>query len=137
MIRMLIAALISVLALSAHADEFTCKVESTTDGDTFRCDDNTRVRIHGIDAPELDTPEGLASRNALQALIEARTLACEQNGTSYNRVVATCFLDGQDIAALMVQQVMARDCPRYSGGAYAELETDESSLLPIGGFCRP
>ena len=78
---MLIAALISVLALSAHADEFTCKVESTTDGDTFRCDDNTRVRIHGIDAPELATPEGPASRNALQALIEARTLACEQNGT--------------------------------------------------------
>jgi micrococcal nuclease len=124
-------------ALNAHADEFTCNVASTTDGDTFRCDDDTRVRIHGIDAPEMDTAEGPASRDALQALIEGRTLACEQNGTSYNRVVATCFLDDQDIAAMMVQQVMARDCPRYSGGAYAELETDESDLLPIGAFCSP
>jgi micrococcal nuclease len=77
-----------------------------------RCDDGTRIRIHGIDAPEMDTAQGSASSDALQALIVGRTVACDRKGTSYNRIVATCFLDGQDIAALMVEQVMARDCPR-------------------------
>ena len=63
------------------------------------CDDGTRVRIHGIATPSMETAQGPASRNALQALIEGRTVACEQKGTSYNRIVATCLLEGQNIAA--------------------------------------
>ena len=84
---------------NANADDFACRVSSITDGDTFRCDDDTRIRIHGIDAREMDTAQGPASRDALQLLIEGHTVACQQKGTSYNRIVATCLLEGQNIAA--------------------------------------
>lgn len=136
-VRLVVMALASLFAAgNAVADDFACRVRSVTDGDTFRCDDGTRVRLHGIDAPEMDTAQGPASRDALRLLIEGRAVACAQKGTSYNRVVATCLLDGEDIAAMMVERVMARDCPRYSGGAYSGLETDVSSELPLGKFCE-
>ena len=126
-----------IAASAATADDFTCPVEHVTDGDTFRCEDGTRIRIHGIDAPEMDTAEGPISRDALQALIGGSILVCDQKGNSYNRKVATCYLDGEDIAAAMVKRGMARDCERYSGGAYDQLETQANAALPIGSFCRP
>lgn len=33
-----------------------------------------------------------------------------------------CYVEGRDVAAQMVRLGLARDCPRYSGGRYAELE---------------
>jgi len=95
------------------------------------------IRLWGIDAPEMKTSKGPPPRDALSVLIEGRMLACEPKGTSYNRIVAQCFLGALDVSAEMVRQVEARDCPRYSGGAYAAMETDASEALPMGGFCRP
>ena len=38
---------VSMLAAgNAVADDFACRISSITDGDTFRCDDGTRV--HGL-----------------------------------------------------------------------------------------
>ena len=125
------------LSVSAHAQDFPCTVASVTDGDTFRCTDGKKIRVHGIDAPEMDTQLGPASKAALAEIIGDQAVVCEQSGTSYDRIVATCLLDGQDIAALMVQRAQARDCPRYSGGAYAEYEDTRHLSLPIGVFCSP
>jgi endonuclease YncB( thermonuclease family) len=112
-----IAALFA-FAAPLQAQDFSCTVASITDGDTFRCTDGKKIRVHGIDAPEMDTRQGPATQIALADIIGGQVVVCEQNGTSYDRIVATCLLDGQDIAALMVQRAQARDCPRYSGGAY-------------------
>ena len=40
-------------ATSVRGSSFSCAVASITDGDTLRCADGTRVRIAGIDAPEI------------------------------------------------------------------------------------
>jgi endonuclease YncB( thermonuclease family) len=34
------------------ADDFSCQVQSVTDGDTFGCTHGKKIRINGIDAPE-------------------------------------------------------------------------------------
>lgn len=53
------------------------QVASVVDGDTLRLQDGRRVRLIGLDTPELgrdgraDAPYALAARSALQALIEA------------------------------------------------------------------
>ena len=130
-------ALMAFAAVASSGDGFACRVASITDGDTFRCTDGKKIRVHGIDAPEMDTRQGPSSQAALVGIIGGRALVCEQNGTSYDRIVATCFLGGRDIAALMVQRAAARDCPRYSGGAYAEYEDTRHLSLPIGVFCSP
>src|SRR5690606_19731320 len=39
---------------SDKADEFACQVSAVTDGDTLRCADGTRVRLHAVAAREKD-----------------------------------------------------------------------------------
>jgi len=92
---------------------FACAVLYVSDGDTLRCQDGTRVRLAGIDAPEMAghcrpgrvcTPgDPLASRAALSRLAAGRTLSCRSVGTSYNRVVAFCSAGGADLSCSMVR----------------------------------
>jgi endonuclease YncB( thermonuclease family) len=80
-------------------DSFTCSVIRVTDGDTLRCSDGTRVRLAGIDAPEISpcrSPrkcvpgDADASRRVLASLAADETLTCRHVGTSYSRTVAFC-----------------------------------------------
>jgi endonuclease YncB( thermonuclease family) len=96
---------------------FLCLVASVTDGDTLRCDNGTRVRIAGIDAPEMPghcaryrqcTPgDPYASRNSLIALTQNKTLRCNSVGKSYNRVLAHCYANGQSIGCAQVRRGQA------------------------------
>ena len=54
---------------SAAAQSTPCVVERIADGDTFTCRDGRRVRLIGIDAPELAQGEsGRQARAALRRL---------------------------------------------------------------------
>ena len=54
---------------SAAAQSTACVVERIADGDTFTCRDGRRVRLIGIDAPELAQGEsGRQARAALRRL---------------------------------------------------------------------
>jgi endonuclease YncB( thermonuclease family) len=61
-------------ATLAQAQEFPCTVASITDGDTFSCTDGKKIRIHGIDAPEMDSENKLHS------------VRCRQTKASESRV---------------------------------------------------
>lgn len=80
-----------------------------------------RVRIWGIDAPELSEPGGKASRDYLRVLITGQRLSCTMiERDRYGRRVIRCSLpDGADLACRIVGAGHARDWPRYSGEAYA------------------
>ena len=41
---------------------------------------------------------------------------------TYDRCAGICYVGGKDVAAELVRQGLARDCPRYSGGRYAAAE---------------
>lgn len=81
---------------------FLCTVAAVTDGDTLRCTDSTRVRLAGIDAPELHAcprtrtcapGDAQASKRALERLATG-TLQCRHVGWSYRRRVAWCEAGG-------------------------------------------
>ncbi len=93
--------------------DFTCSAVSVTDGDTFRCD-GTRVRMQGIDAPELpghcregrDCVAGdpWASTSNLQRLIGTGPVICRTTDTdSYGRTVARCFAGDTDLSCEQVR----------------------------------
>lgn len=79
---------------------FQCQVRYITDGDTLRCMDGTRIRLHGISARESDetcrpnnpcpSASGASATTKLTELAAGQTLQCEATGTSYNRVTAIC-----------------------------------------------
>ncbi len=90
------------------------------DGDTIGRGPD-RVRIWGIDAPELSEAGGKASRDYLRGMIAGKRLSCGLvERDRYGRRVMQCHLpNGADLACQMVAAGHAEDWPRYSGGAYA------------------
>lgn len=121
-----IGALLAALAANtASAESFVCPSPSITDGDTLRCG-SVRVRLHGIDAPEMDTPAGAPSRDALVAAVGDGPVLCEDTGgRTHGRVVAICRRsDGLDVGEAVIRAGWARDWPRFSGGRYAPAEIE-------------
>lgn len=96
------------------------------DGDTISIS-GTKIRLAGIDAPELDHPWGKKSKFALISMCKGKVITAEfKDEVSYDRIVAKCCLpDGTDIAAELVKQGLALDWPKFSGGEYANLEPPE------------
>lgn len=80
---------------------FLCDVSSITDGDTLRCSDGTRIRLHAVAARESDetckpghpcpSASAASATAQLSQLASGQTLQCEQTGTSYGRVTAVCW----------------------------------------------
>ncbi len=93
------------------------------DGDTIVIN-NVRIRLAGIDAPELNHPWGKNSKWAVISMCKGKKITAKLDGNlSHDRVVATCYLpDGRDIAAELVKMGLAIDWPKFSGGKYRSFE---------------
>jgi len=108
-------------------------VDKVIDGDAFWiCDQSAchKIRLCGIDAPKLEAEAGPVSKRTLEALIADRTITCVPVGegtvcdgrskpTSYDRVVAQCFVVGHDIAGARWTPV-TRATGQLLGGYYSQ-----------------
>ena len=84
----------------------------------------TRVRLFGIDAPEMGQPCssdgrtwdcGAWARDAVANRFEGAFAQCQRIETDrYGRVVARCAVDGQDIGGLIVRSGLAWAYRRFS-----------------------
>lgn len=94
------------------------------DGDTLVIDGQI-YRIEGIDAPEraqrCGTAEtrqwscGMAAKDYLESWIADRSVTCDAHQSDgYDRLIATCTADGEDIGAKMVFEGHAWAFTRYS-----------------------
>jgi len=95
------------------------------DGDTLDIR-GARIRLAGIDAPEMDHPYGKRAKWALVNLCKGHDIRAVCDGDmSHERTVATCYLpDGRDLSAEMVKAGLAIDWPKFSRGKYASLEPE-------------
>jgi len=97
----------------SRAASFACADPRVIDGDTLRCG-STRVRLSGIDAPELPghcrpgrdcTPgDPYASTDNLRSLVGGGSIDCHQTDIDrYGRVVALCSAAGRDLSCEQVR----------------------------------
>ncbi len=95
------------------------------DGDTIRIG-KTKIRLAGIDAPEIDMPYGQKSKWAMVAICKGQVITAELDGErSYDRLVGTCYLpDGRDIGAEIIKEGLALDLPHFSDGKYRQFEPE-------------
>ena len=93
------------------------------DGDTIVIK-RIKIRLAGVDAPELDQPWGQKAKWAMVELCKGQVVTAKLNGERSNdRLVATCYLpDGRDIGAELIKQGLALDWSHFSGGSYRHLE---------------
>ena len=94
------------------------------DGDTFiahdRAGNEHRVRLWGIDAPELDDWGGERSRRFLDRLINDQTMTCYvMDVDRYDRTVAKCENENFiDVACIMIETGHADEWFYFSNGYY-------------------
>ena len=93
------------------------------DGDTIAVN-RVKIRLAGIDAPELDQPWGKKSKWEMVRLCKGQIITVELTGkSSYDRLVGTCYLpDGRDLGAEIIKAGLALDGGYYSEGKYRHLE---------------
>jgi micrococcal nuclease len=85
----------------------TWRVEAVNDGDTVTCLDTNgarvRIRLVGIDAPELDQPAGTAARAALAAKLASGSVRVAGDARDqHGRLLGTLWLDDRDLNREMV-----------------------------------
>lgn len=101
-------------AVTPAADRFACVVAYVNDGDTLRCQDGTRIRLHAVAARETDetcssghpcpTASAASATAELRRLAGNRMITCERIGQSYNRVTAICWTpDDVEINCAMIR----------------------------------
>jgi micrococcal nuclease len=123
-VRLLIPAIALVFAPLGSvtpAETSSAKVVSVHDGDTITVLDagrQTKVRLEGIDAPELRQPFGSKARDALAALTKGKTVGMIGGKPDrYGRTVARVEVDGQDVGHRLVSDGLAWHYTRYSRDA--------------------
>lgn len=89
------------LALNTEANELTGKVVSVSDGDTIRVlvnNQQLKIRLGGIDAPESDQPFGPASKRYLaEAVAGKMVVVVYEKMDRYGRIIGKVLLDGADM----------------------------------------
>ncbi len=107
----IIAALFTLApAAAGAAHTFSCSSPYVIDGDTMQCGD-VRVRLAGIDAPELHgckagrtctKGNATAARNALIGLTRTDVDCTALEVDRYGRTVALCAAAGLDLSCAMI-----------------------------------
>jgi len=99
-------------------------VATVIDGDTIEIA-GERVRLEGIDAPEIDQtcknnskvpwPAGKVAAKYLQRLLRSGIVSCRASGRdSYGRMLGRCSVNGRDVNAEMIREGMAWAFRKYS-----------------------
>jgi micrococcal nuclease len=104
------------------------------DGDTCKFKLKGReikVRLSGVDAPEIKQDYGSESRKCVLDLLQsAKAISLSCLGKSYHRRVCEILVDSKDAGSLLVEQGCAWDEPKYSKGRYKshELKAKEKKV---------
>ena len=126
--------------IPAAAAEISGVVTAVHDGDTLTLSTGDKVRVFGIDAPELAqkclhgdvcVPCGERAREALLALTAGKSVVCVHRGKSYRRIVGECSVDGVAIGPWMLREGRAVSYNRYlrkaDGPTYLDAQNEAMS----------
>lgn len=109
-LRQLLVSLVLFTSLAAGAEKAT--VTRVIDGDTVETSSGHKVRLIGINAPEIQDLFGQEAKQHLTALIQDRTVdlvsdALSSDQDRYQRLLRYVVLDGTDINKRMVEDGFA------------------------------
>jgi endonuclease YncB( thermonuclease family) len=127
------------LASSVFAEVLFGTVVAVHDGDTITLKNESgqkKIRLAGIDAPELSQPYGTESRATLRESVLGKQVQVENTKEDkYGRVVGKLMVDEQDINLKQVQSGMAwvyreyvKELSKEDRVAYLEAEAQSKAV---------
>lgn len=141
--RWLVVAAALISMSGAKAEVFDARASVVPDGDTLwvqPLDGGVRrkLRLLGIDAPEICQHGGVAARDALHALVDQKLLRVDvRYQDDYGRDLARVQVDGEDVGAKLVASGQAWSSRwRRSLGPYAAQEA-AARASRLGVFADP
>ena len=112
--------------LSIIAAGMICGSPIAVDGDTLRFG-RQYVRLWGVDAEEMDEPNGPRARAILRDIVDGRHIKCTVvTIDNYGRSVGRCTVGSIDVNREVIARGGALECKRYSGGAFRSAEPSTS-----------
>lgn len=136
-LRLLGKAAIAVAMSRAKGNAFAIRKPLVIDGDTL-FHDGKRIRILGIDAPELDQKGGTDAKNHLIRLVGSGMLRVEPQGTDkYGRILARIMAGQIDLGRAMVAAGYALAQDRAYKGAERGARWGKKGLWSRGGISDP
>jgi micrococcal nuclease len=128
-LRALFAVLLTCLCAATHTYAWQGVVTHVSDGDTvwvqpLHGGEAYKVRLQGIDAPEICQPWGPQARAALHAVLQGQVVEVQGHARdSYGRLLAQLSRQGQDVGAWMVGQGYAWSYSyQHHAGVYDALQ---------------
>ena len=115
--RTILLEFLYMISASAYADIIGF-VQKVVDGDTILLTDDYgklhKVRLLGIDAPEIDQSFGFESREMLVNLVEGeRVIIDSRKKDRYKRILGKIYLDDMDVNLTMISKGLAWHYKRY------------------------
>lgn len=128
--RSLILAAAAFLCLAAGPSH-SWRVVGVTDGDTLTCltqgNEQVKVRLDAIDAPEKGQPFGDAAKQALSAMVFGKTVTVvEKKKDRFGRTIGHVIVDGTDTNLAMLEAGMAWHYKQFSSNARLQRAEDEA-----------
>jgi micrococcal nuclease len=115
--------ILNILLLSIWTPTTTC---TAIDGDTLRCSEIGRVRLLGIDAPEMlghcrkgrtcVSGDPMASKKALEKLVARGVTISPVTRDRYGRTVAQVYAGDKNLACEQLRQGMAVYVEKWDNG---------------------
>ena len=131
-------ALFCLLALPALAADtmIVGKVVGVHDGDTLTLrtiNGTLKVRLSGIDTPELGQPFGNNAKQALSSMVFGKSVTISSTGKDrYGRTLGVVFLGNGNVNAQMIRMGMAWHYKQYSNSVPMQQFEDYARANRIG-----
>jgi len=127
---------------SLPAGGHTWRVVGVHDGDTITCLDETnqqqKVRLAAIDAPEVGQEYGRASREALAAMVFGKTVSVADEGRDqYGRWIGRVNVDGLDVNRQMIATGNAWHFTEFSNDPTLAALQEQARSQKIGLWSQP
>jgi endonuclease YncB( thermonuclease family) len=112
-------AVVLVVVTTAHACALEGRVVGVADGDTITVLDNGnqqhKIRLASIDAPERGQPFGNKAKRALSSLVAGKMVRVETTGKDrYDRTIGTVYIGNGNVNRTMVYKGFAWNFVKYS-----------------------
>lgn len=117
-------------------DTFTAPVSRVADGDTITVVHEgkaTRIRLNGIDTPEMDQPFGLQARTfTLSRVLNRQVVVTVNDVDRYGRLVGRVQIEGDDLGLALVLEGLAWHYRRYSDDPVLARAEAEARAKEVG-----